>query len=240
MKFENAYHGVKKIFTAELLMLIGAACLLMTGVVAAITLASAVTQGDAGTAAAGISGLVFLAAAGILPIIGFFINLAGLRQAAKDEDSFRTAFWISILAIVLSIVSVVISLLTAGTGIVDDIAGILMTVCEIIIFVFVIRGIMNLAQKLENEEVRSMGERILVGELILYCMSLIAKLISTFFQSSATASAVSGYLSIGTGILAIITYIVYLVYLAKAKTMLNQSQNPAEPEQNHTEPEPTS
>lgn len=220
MTCPNAYHGVKKLFTAQLLALIGAVCILLGASIAVIAAGAAYAGSAGGTAASGLGSVVFLAAGVILPLIAYIMNLVGLHQASKDEGSFRIAFWVSILALVLSFVNAILTTTTAGAGVGDDIAGMMQIVCEIIIFVYVLQGIKNLAERLHDNTVYDLGSKLMIMMLILYIMNFIVKLINLIVSRSPGQTSVAGVLSIVAGILGIIIYIFYLIVLGKARNML--------------------
>lgn len=91
MRFPNAAAGVKKIFTAEILALIGAIATVIGTISALIAVAAAANNSTGGTAVAGGASVIFLLGAGVLGIIAFIMNIIGINSAAKDEASFKTA-----------------------------------------------------------------------------------------------------------------------------------------------------
>ena len=223
MTFPNAYHGVKKIFTAELLKLIGAGCLLLLAVSAVIAAVSAAAGEDSGLLTAGILSVIFGIAGVVLPIIGYIMNIVGLYQASKDEENFKTAFAAAIIALVISAVSGIFSAVGIGAGVADNISRGVSTIMEIVILVFVVGGISALAEKLHKTEMVTMGGHILIIVIIINGLRIIADIIPMLFGANNTTTSIEGIMQIVAGICAIVGYIVYLVYLGKAKNMLRDN-----------------
>jgi len=223
MTFQNAYHGVKKIFTSELLMLIGGVCLLIAGVLAVLTASSAAAGNSGGAAVSSLGMLLLFLASAILPIIGFIMNLVGLSQAGKDEDSFQKAFIIAIFAMIIRMVSSIFTTLNVGGGAADNIARAVSNVAEIIVFILVVNGVTNLADRLHKSELFGTANKLIVFYIIMYGLSIVANLILIHFELNTTTAVIAGVLEIVSAILALIAYIVYLVFLGKAKAMLREN-----------------
>ena len=104
MSFPNAYSGVKKIFTSQILILIGAVLVGIAAAVGSSVIASGTSiQVNVGTTGAS-AGIALVGA--VLVIVGYIINIVGLYQAGKDERRYlRPAFIIVIIALVLSIIA---------------------------------------------------------------------------------------------------------------------------------------
>ena len=158
MRFPNAFKGVSKMFAAEILKLIATGLTVATGV-AGIVSASGVIQSAVngaeiteelvanninvgGVIVAGILGV----GAMILYIIAYIMNLVGLAQAGRDEENFGSAFGLSIAVLVISIATAVLTGLSIGGNVPENIASTARTVCEVIVMILVVSGIMNLAE----------------------------------------------------------------------------------------------
>lgn len=222
MTFPKAYRGVKKIFAAEILNLAASLCIFLTGLAAVTGLAAAVNNDETGLAVSGIGVLVLVAAAVVLPVIGYIMSFAGMHQASDDEGSFGTAFWFAVLALIVSLISGLMMLFHIEESIGDAVTDLVRNICEICIFVFVIQGISSLAGRLCKEGTADFGNRVRYLVTILYGLVTIADLVPAFFGESETADMVSGVMNITAGILSTATHIIYLVYLGKAKTLLKK------------------
>ena len=204
MTFPNALAGIKKIFTAEILAIAGTVLAGIGGVM----LAAAAVIGNPVEAG---FGAIFAAIGLVVIIVSYIMNLVGLYQAGKDERKyFRTAFILSIAALVLSIVGGIAQSAAAKEMMVF---GLITDIINIVVAVLVISGIMLLADKCLNEKVKKMGKNILIMWVIIYAIALVLKLIPSQTSAAAVLAGVSA-------ILLIVVYIIYLVYLSRAIKML--------------------
>lgn len=226
MTFPNACTGVKKIFTAQILkilstvfLIVGAVSTLLT---AAVFSVEAAESGGPGVGLAVVS-IIFLAIGGVLAIISFLMNIIGLRQAGTDEESLHMAFIVSIFALVIRFVSTLFDLLNVGSGIADNIAEAVGYVCEIFVIISVIRGITNLADRLHNEKVGSLGDKLSNVILVILVLALIANTIPIFLGTDVNVLTSATILEVASLVLTAVGYIIYLVFLGKASNMLRTS-----------------
>ena len=215
MKFNNAYEGVKKIFTAEILSLIVSICTTVTLVLPVIGLIAAKSDSQAG-AIASLGGFAVLAIATVvLAIIAFILKLVGVNKASKDEQAFKIAFYFIFIGIIASVVSGIFSTNTTVTNIVAVISD----VVSLGVTIYIIQGIKNLAEKLGDDNMVKKGDNLFKVILAIYVLIIIAQIINLIFGGTA-ALVVSAVVIIAAGILDIVQYILYLSYLSKAKKML--------------------
>ena len=204
MRFRNAYQGISTVFKAEILSLAGTILLAVAAVFAVIgNSGEAAKSGETATV---IGGAVGLAALTIF-VIALFMQLSGLKRAAKDENAFRTAW---LFAIGMLAVDVLGGLITArgGSSLVSDTSHIF----SVFVFIFTVTGISNLANRMNRPDMGALGLKVLVLQV---AMSLVSFILSLFTGSSARP--VLSFVSVA---LDMIVYIVYLVYLSRAKKML--------------------
>lgn len=208
MRFPNAYGGVKKIFIAEILLII-VALLGGVAVVSGIAGLGAAGAGSAEGAMVGLGGTI-LSGIGVLvlSLIALILNLVGLHQAGKDEATYlKPAFYLTIVQIVASIIG---SFFQAG--VMGGVMGLINRLLSIAICFLVIYGIMKLAAELNREDMVSFGNKIVWIIVITYMLSWVADIIP-----AATAKTVLGVIG---AILMIVGGIAYLVFLSKATKML--------------------
>ncbi|MBQ9031409.1 MAG: hypothetical protein IJ106_08165 [Parasporobacterium sp.] len=223
MTFPNGYHGVKKVFTAEILNLIASALMILAGVAGIVALGKAVADSaDSATTALAGTGL-FTIIAGILVIIAFIMRLVGLHQAGKEDDSFRTAFLIAIFALILAVVSAVLSGIFGENSAIDDIVTLVRNISNIVVIFLVIIGIQTFAVKLNHEKLISRGNTIAWIIICPNILAAIASLIIVFFGANSTTTSIAGITTIVSGILSIIGSILFLVYLGSGKKMLKNN-----------------
>lgn len=230
MKFPNAYAGVKKIFTAEILRIIAivlsvgaliAAIPVLVSVVAAAgtevlndpsELADAL-RANALTVASGIAIVLALAVAAIiLFLIAFILRIVGIANSMKDEPAFK----ISLTFLFLHIVCVIAAqfLLSNGNSSIYSLINTLGNFSELMVTIFIIQGIRSLADRLNNGKVSDLGTRILITLTVIYALIIIANLVAIF------ASNIAAIVVVIAAIVNLVIYIIFLTYLAKAKKML--------------------
>ena len=222
MKFPNAAKGMKKIFTAEILILIAFACLLVGTILFLVGIAGTEYQGDAASMMAGggmIGAVIFFVAFAVLAGISFILNLIGIINASRDEQNFKSA----LLFLFIGIVAVIISGFFTYTN--PTVCSLLYSVfrlMEVFVVIFVISGGVKLADRLNNGAVSTKGTNVLKLIIVTKIIELIVSLIATFMGGMA-ASVTACILLIAAFVLSIIQYIMYLSFLSQAKKMLNKA-----------------
>ncbi|MBR3257610.1 MAG: hypothetical protein IKF96_01320 [Eggerthellaceae bacterium] len=210
MRFPNAHEGVKKIFTAEILMII---VTIGTVIVSGISMSGNRSEGAIGAAA------IILVAAGVISIIAFIMNLLGIIQARKDEQQFTYALYAVIGGIVASLVQSAFP----NNGLVVDAANTVSSICSARATYSVIGGIQNLAEQLGNADMIAKGKRARIIVVTLWLIVVILQLLGTIFGTgNDTLMLIESVLLVAAGVLSIILYFVYLSYLSKSRTMLGQ------------------
>ncbi|MBQ7247213.1 MAG: hypothetical protein IJS22_03885 [Lachnospiraceae bacterium] len=199
MRFPNGYNGVKKIWIAEVIGLIGGALTLIGALVTAIGAA-------AGSASVAVGGAVATGAVAIIAaiagLVAYVINIVGINQAKQDEPgttNFNTAF---------ILVFVGLGATFLGMFFLGNVFRVISNIASLGVSVFVIKGIQSYAKAYNNDQLISTGNTVLI---LLVCVTLIS-IILGFFSS--------GVLTVISNILSLCQYVVYLVFLTKAKNML--------------------
>lgn len=252
MKFPFAAKGVKKIFSAEILKLIAIICAVACVVAFVFVIAAYVAQVDIETGKIisgtedelltkiGISAIAFFifgAAALVLIIIAFIIKLVGMSQAARDEGTFRGA----IVCVLIEVVAIIVS----GFFVKGSFAGVdyqsldtnaitamtssmsfywmILSLANLLITIFIITGIIRLADQLNNGEVGSKGNNVLKIIIVVNLLSIIASVVAMIFGSNPVTAIICLILIISALVLQIIQYFMYLSLLSNGKKMLERS-----------------
>jgi len=222
MKFPNAYQGVKKIFTAEILSLIGAACMIIFAVFGVVALAGMATASGDTALTGGIGLAVFGLAGGILSLIGLLFLMIGTKRAAQDEPIFNQAYMYILCSLILTLASIIISSIWLyGTW--DNMSTTIANILAMIATIFIINGVQNLAKQLNRPDMVAQGNTYMTLLIIGYAVQIIVRVIPVFFGADAATSTVVGILSLAAEVFALIVYILYLVFLGKAKKMLAEN-----------------
>ncbi|MBR3242281.1 MAG: hypothetical protein IKF90_06215 [Parasporobacterium sp.] len=238
MTFTNAYKGTKKLFVAGILSLAGSVCVLLS-IVPGILGISAVFSGSiGGFFTGGFAALLLLLAGLLLPVIAYILKMVGLAQARYDEPEFYQGFLFATLALIFIVLDIVFSALNIGNAVTQGIIQTVYGTLDVVVAVYVISGIRNLARKLEDYKMAQNGSTLARYITIFYAAGLFATLISVLFGSDLIMELLAGILSFIISILNLVVYIIFLVYLGKAKKMLkNGKAGPSLEKMLHAEPE---
>ena len=217
MKFPNAFSGIKKIWLAELLMLLAA----IIGIILIVVIATnstlvgeeVIVNEEAVKTPASILGI----ATAVIALLAFILNLIGLISARKDDAAFMTALFVTILGIIAGAVS---SIWNTNQGLVKWMDT-LLTIFSMLASYYVLTGIANLAEQLSDSATKALAlkSRTLVEGS--FCATVIFKCIINIFRIQ-DGSTIYTILSIVALLLELLSYILYLRALSKGKKMLAQ------------------
>jgi hypothetical protein len=213
MKFPNAYSGVKKLYTAEILALIGVVALLIAAF-AALVMVGAAEAEEAGIGAASLgAAAVFGLIGGVLAIIAFILQIIGLNAGGKDEPLFKTALSFAVAGIVVQALASFVP-----SEIVQKFAETFVPVAQVLLISYVISAIRSLAEKLGNSELVEKAKGVVTVVFVTFAVQILAKVLGQFVLTGK----IGGIVEIVGYVLEIVQFIVYLSYLSKAKKMLAQ------------------
>ncbi|MBQ3418125.1 MAG: hypothetical protein IJH32_09890 [Ruminococcus sp.] len=217
MKFENAYKGVKRIFSAEILSLIYAVTL-GCGLIFGLATSIAAAESSEGIFVIfGTLSLVLMIGGGVIGIIAFILKIVGISNAAKDEPAFSTALAFIFISIVLLCTNVVFQTVSP---LVADISNTVVKCCELACTLFIIQGVINLANRCNNADMVRKGNNIFKVILAIYTLIIIAHIMVAIFRANPVTASIALILMITAMVLAIVQYLMFLSFLAKAKKML--------------------
>ena len=215
MRFPNAFRGVKKIWLAELLMLLAA----VVGIVLIVVIAAnstlngeeVIVNKEAVKTPAAILGI----GTAVIALVAFILNLVGLINARKDDGAFKIALFVTLLGIAVSAVGAIWSDNQVLTKWMDTI----LTICSLFASYYVLTGIANLAEQFPDPKTKALALKsrtLLEGT---FCATAIFKLIINIFKIQ-DGSTIYTILSIVALVLELVSYILYLRALSKGKKML--------------------
>ena len=214
MRFPNAYRGVKKIWLAELLMLLAA----IVGIIMVIVMAANGTMvgediviNEGVKTPIAVLGIV----TAVILLIGFILNLVGLINANNDDSAFRIALLVTILGVVASAISAIWS----NNETLNKWMDTAITICSMFASYYVLTGIANLAEKMSDAATKALAlkSRTLVEGS--FCATALFKLIISIFKIQ-DGSTISTILAVIALLLELVSYILYLRALSKGKKML--------------------
>ena len=219
MRFPNAAKGVKKIFSAQILDLIGAILLTVAAILIIPVAASLKAENEVGFFVSGGTAVIFFAAWLVLTVIAFIMNLVGIINASHDESNFKSALFFLILSIVSAMLIGVFAQFNNGT--VSGLMYSLSTLFRLFVTIFIISGGVKLADRMNRGDVSATGTNVLKLIIVITVIELITSLIASF-MGGPVASVVAIVLFMAAVVLAVVQYFMYLVFLNKVKKMLNE------------------
>lgn len=226
MRFPNAAKGVKNIFTAQILQLIGAICEIIGFIilVGGLMAADATKGSNAGVAAllgGSMGSMLLLAAYSILSLIAFIMQIVGIVNAKKDEESFKSALICLIIGIVATIIGGLFMRLSRVVFALFMSVGSLMGAFVII---FIISGCIKLADQLNRGDVSTKGSNILKMIVVIAGLSVILSIVSSFMMANVAIMVTAMILAVVSVVLSIVQYIMFLTFLSQSKKMLNEEK----------------
>lgn len=214
MQYPSAYRGVKKLFIAEIISIVGAV-LALTASVIAMALVNANADNPALLASGGV-----LIASSFVMVVAFVLQMIGLLQAGKDEPNFRSGFFVAIFGIVVSVVSAILASLNVS-AVACSILDSLSSVASVVVVIFTLSGVANLASALNNQPMFEKGKRLINWVTILFVVSIVLGLFPSFFSAPNEGIKIMlGVMGIVAAIVELVIYINILVYLHRAIKML--------------------
>ena len=214
MRFPNAYRGVKKIWLAEMLMLLAAIVGIVIVIVAAMNgtmVGEDIVINEGVKTPIAVLGIV----TAVILLIGFILNLVGLINANNDDSAFRIALLVTILGVVASAISAIWS----NNETLNKWMDTAITICSMFASYYVLTGIANLAEKMSDAATKALAlkSRTLVEGS--FCATALFKLIISIFKIQ-DGSTISTILAVVALLLELVSYILYLRALSKGKKML--------------------
>ena len=225
MKYPNAYKGVKKIWIAELLLLVAAVLGIAMLIIVAANVGIATEVTATGTTiivgetvianeAAAAPAAILALCTGLLALIAFILHLIGIIGARKDDENFRFAMYITLLGIAASIITSVWS----NNEMLKRWMDVVTTICSLFASYFVLTGIASLADKFPDRETKAIALKSRTWLAGSFCLSSVLKCINSIFNiQNGTVVLI---MSIAALVVDIISYVLYLRALSSGKNML--------------------
>ena len=214
MRFPNAFRGVKKIWLAEMLMLLAA----IVGIIMVIVMAANGTMvGEDIVINEGVKTPIAILGiiTAVIALVAFILNLVGLINANNDDSAFRIALLVTILGIVASAISAIWS----NNETLNKWMDTALIICSMFASYYVLTGIANLADQMPDPATKAVAlkSRLLVEGS--FCATAVFKLIINIFniQSGSTIHTIMAVVAM---LLELLAYILYLRALAKGRKML--------------------
>ena len=203
MRFPNGHKGVKKLFASEILNIAATLLFFATAVISIIN--SKKSSDDRYLTAV----FVLLLFAGIVAIVSFLLQIIGINQARKDGRYFGTALIFLFAGIPADIVASV----TQGTF--RNIFSSINEVLTLLVTVYIILGIYDLAEKLENKNLMLHGKVVLFLSASAFAAAVLFRTVPVFVPRTESL------FNLIVAVMEFIGYLVFLIYLGRARKMLS-------------------
>ena len=215
MKFPNSFKGIKKIWIAEMLMLIAAVIsiallIIVMNNTAVIEDVVIVNSGAIETPSAilGISASVFM-------VVAFLLNLVGIINCRKDDSNFVNALIATLLGVACGVVNAIWGEQNPRLG---DWMEFVMVMESCYASYYVLTGVSKLSEAYPDEATKKLVDRSRNWLLGSFCLSAIMKLVVDIFKiQDGTPKTIMAIIAV---LAEIIAYVIYLMALNKSKKML--------------------
>ena len=203
MRFPNGHKGVKKLFASEILNIAATLLFFATAVISIIN--SKKSSDDRYLTAV----FVLLLFAGIVAIVSFLLQIIGINQARKDGRYFGTA----LIFLFAGIPADIVASMTEGTF--RNIFSSINEVLTLLVTVYIILGIYDLAEKLENKNLMLHGKVVLFLSASVFAAAVLFRTVPVFVPRTESL------FNLIVAVMEFIGYLVFLIYLGRARKMLS-------------------
>ena len=224
MKYPNAHNGLKKLLAAEILTFAAGFLLLITGIFSAVSK----TLSENGVVDEGTTGVLVLVSVALLitfsglGILAVLLKIFGLKRASIDDGSFRKAFYAALLSLALSVAEIVLNV--ANNSTVAKLFTTAISICDVFIVIFVIQGIQNLAEELNDDKMVKAGQVLMVLIAVAYGFEALTMLFPVFFWGAPDfLSSITASCEIMSALASMVGSILYIIYLIRAIRMLKKN-----------------
>ena len=137
------------------------------------------------------------------------------NRASRDEEAFRNA----LIAVIVGIVASALVGLSKTDSFMHGLGSTLNDVCNFLVSYLVCKGIVNLANRLGDEELAARGQKVMKLLKIVWAIAIVMGILSAVL---GRGNALNVILTIVSGVCAIVAYILYLKLLSRARPMLER------------------
>ena len=216
--YENAKNGIGKIFTAQVLAILGVICAFVAAIFAAVT-ATAVSENLSGGALGGSIGLaLFTLASVVFLVLAYILELVGLNKAGKDEPLIKKAFVAAIFGLILSIVLGTLATLTTISWLID-----IKDICNFIISLIIVHhvtyGIANICPSISDKAMNVW--KVYMATIILAIVANIVTVVLSLLGLYTSSAILVLVFAIVDAILQLVAYVMFVSFLGRAKKEIN-------------------
>lgn len=216
--YENAKNGIGKIFTAQVLAILGVICTFVAAIYAAVT-ATAVSENLSGGALGGSIGLaLFTLASVVFLVLAYILELVGLNKAGKDEPLIKKAFVAAILGLIVSIVLGTLATATTISWLID-----IKDICNFIISLIIVHhvtyGVANICPSISDKAMNVW--KVYMATIILAIVVNIVTVVLSLLGLYTSSAILVLVFAIVDAILQLVAYVMFVSFLGRAKKEIN-------------------
>lgn len=232
MNFSNSEKGLRRIFNAMVTSLISIGVMIITIIGGFLGMASSLLSAgfsasnpdDLSRAISSLleSGGIFLIiiwASLVTLIVAIVLEIVGIVNCSKDDSSFKSALYTLIAIFVLGFIQGITSSLTPSlkhNSVFNLFFSLMHLALGLGLQIFMVKGIINLANKLQNKVMESKGKNLITLSIWTTSVEAAAKLMAMI----TSLGAVAGVVSFAGSIMVIVAFIMYFIFIKRGKEML--------------------
>ena len=215
MKFPNTFKGIKKIWIAEMLMLVAA---VLSIILLFVIAGNSTVVEDVVTVnkeAVKVPTAIFGIGTAVLALVAFLLNLIGIINCRKDDKNFINALIATLLGVVCGIVNAIWGEAKPRLG---SWMEFVMVMESCYASYYVLTGVSNLSEAYPDEATKKLVDKSRNWLLGSFSLSAGLKLIVDIFNiQDGTPKTIMAIVAV---LAEIIAYVIYLMALNKSKKML--------------------
>ena len=215
MKFPNTFKGIKKIWIAEMLMLVAA---VLSIILLFVIAGNSTVVDDVVTInkeAVKVPTAIFGIGAAVLILVAFLLNLIGIINCRKDDKNFIKALIATLLGVVCGIVNAIWGEAKPRLG---SWMEFVMVMESCYASYYVLTGVSKLSEAYPDEATKKLVDKSRNWLLGSFSLSAGLKLIVDIFNiQDGTPKTIMAIVAV---LAEIISYVIYLMALNKSKKML--------------------
>ena len=215
MKFPNTFKGIKKIWIAEMLMLLAA---VLSIVLVFVIAGNSVVIDDAvvvNTEAVKTPTAIIGIGAAVIILVAFLLNLIGIINCRKDDKNFINALFATLLGVVCGVVNAIWGESNPRLG---SWMEFVMVMESCYASYYVLTGVSKLSEAYPDEATKKLVDKSRNWLLGSFSLSAGLKLIVDIFNiQDGTPKTIMAIVAV---LAEIVSYVIYLMALNKSKKML--------------------
>ena len=215
MKFPNTFKGIKKIWIAEMLMLLAA---VLSIVLVFVIAGNSVVIDDAvvvNTEAVKTPTAIIGIGAAVIILVAFLLNLIGIINCRKDDKTFLNALFATLLGVVCGIINAIWGESKPRLG---SWMEFVMVMESCYASYYVLTGVSKLSEAYPDEATKKLVDKSRNWLLGSFSLSAGLKLIVDIFNiQDGTPKTIMAIVAV---LAEIVSYVIYLMALNKSKKML--------------------